>query len=346
MTLNIDMRLKRTLKMSVRKFVAGIALSLGLTMIAAAGAIADMPKGDGGTLRLLVNSSGTQSFPPFVIKKLALDKKYGFVLETVPTTTTQTSRTAIQGGSADVGLFGWTDIARMRGAGIDVVGIAPFLTWANTVVIPIDSPAKTLADLKGKKVGVFTKTGLDWIVMRAAGVKAYKIDLEKEAQISEGAVPLLRGLIEQGQLDATQMFNDLTPAMLASGKFKLLGKIRGYIETLGLPDTPFLIYTVDSKYAAAKPQNVKAYLAAYQEAMHILQTDEAPWLERAGELKMMEEAVVKTLIKETRPVLMSKFTEHTEADIKKTFAMLLELAGAEVLGLNDIGSGFLTTKYQ
>jgi hypothetical protein len=52
------------------------------------------------------------------------------------------------------------------------------------------------------------------------------------------------------------------------------------------------------------------------------------------------------LIKETRPVLMSKFTEHTEADIKKTFAMLLDLAGPEVLGLNDIGSGFLTTKYQ
>jgi hypothetical protein len=69
-------------------------------------------------------------------------------------------------------------------------------------------------------------------------------------------------------------------------------------------------------------------------------------MERAGELKMMEEPVIKTLIAETRPVLMSKFTAHTEADIKKTFAMLLELAGTEVLGLNDIGSGFLTTKYQ
>jgi ABC-type nitrate/sulfonate/bicarbonate transport system substrate-binding protein len=330
----------------MRNLVTRLALSLGLIAAAASGVQADMPKGDGGVLRLLVNSSGTQSFPPFVIKKLALDKKYGFVLETVPTSTTQASRTAIQGDAADVGLFGWTDIARMRGAGINVVGVAPFLTWANTVVVPVDSPAKTLADLKGKKVGVFTKTGLDWIVMRTAGLRAYKVDLEKDAQISEGAVPLLRGLIEQGQLDATQMFNDLTPAMLASGKFKLLGKIKDYIEMLGLPNTPFLIYTASEKYAAAKPQNLKAYLAAYQEAMHILQTDEAPWMERAGELKMMETDVVKTLIKETRPVLMSKFSDSTEADIKKTFDILLEVAGAEVLGLNDLGNGFVTTKFQ
>jgi NitT/TauT family transport system substrate-binding protein len=332
--------------MRLRRFVTGIILSLGLIFTGTVSGQADTPKGDGGTLRLLVNYSGTQSFPPFVIKKMALDKKYGFVLETVPTTTTQASRTAIQGGAADIGLFGWTDIARMRGAGINVVGVAPFLTWANTVVVPIDSPAKTLGDLKGKKVGVFTKTGLDWIVMRTAGVRAHKIDLEKDAQISEGAVSLLRGLIEQGQLDATQMFNDLTPAMLASGKFKLLGKIKDYIEVLGLPNTPFLIYTATDKYASEKPQNVKAYLAAYQEAMHILSTDEAPWLERAGELKMMDEAVVKTLIRETRPVLMSKFTETTEADIKKTFDILLEVAGPEVLGLNDLGNGFVTTKFQ
>ena len=77
-------------------------LGAGLMFAASFGAHADMPKGDGGTLRLLVNSSGTQSFPPFVIKKFNLDKKYGFVLESVPTTTTQSSRTAIQGGAADI----------------------------------------------------------------------------------------------------------------------------------------------------------------------------------------------------------------------------------------------------
>ena len=40
-------------------------------------------KGDGGTIRLLVNPSGSQSFPGFVIKRYGLDKKYGFDLQTI-----------------------------------------------------------------------------------------------------------------------------------------------------------------------------------------------------------------------------------------------------------------------
>lgn len=336
--------------MGIHSLVTKLGLFLGLVAAVAVGPTnetrADMMKGDGGKVRLLVNQSGTQSFPPFVMQKFGLDKKYGFVLETVPTTTTQASRTAIQAGGADIGLFGWTDIARMRGAGIEVVGVAPFLTWANTVVVPADSTAKTLGDLKGKKIGVFTRIGLDWIVMRSAAQKAYGIDLEKDAAINEGAVSLLRGLIEQGQLDATQMFNDLTPAMLASGKFRVLGTIRNYIEQLGLPDTPFLIYTAEGKFAAQKPANLKAFLAAYREAMDILMTNDAVWMERAKELKMMDEAVTATLIKNTRPVLMSKFSPTTEADIRKTFDMLLQAAGVEVLGMNDLGSGFMTTQFQ
>ena len=41
-------------------------------------------KGDGGTLRLLVNPTATQSFPGFTIKKYGLDKKHGLELQTIP----------------------------------------------------------------------------------------------------------------------------------------------------------------------------------------------------------------------------------------------------------------------
>jgi ABC-type nitrate/sulfonate/bicarbonate transport system substrate-binding protein len=323
-----------------------VAIALCAALLAASAAQAEMAKGDGGKVRLLVNPSGTQSFPPFAIQKFALDKKHGFALETVPTTGAQAQTTALQSGSADIGMFGWTDIARMRNAGIGVVGIAPFLTWANTVVVPVDSPIKTLGDLKGKKVGVFTRIGLDWITMRAAAKKAYGVDLETETTVHEGAVPLLRGLIEQSQLDATQMFNDLTPAMVASGKFRVLVRIRDLImHELALPDTPFLLYTAYGKYAEAKPNNVKAFLAAYQEAMQILQTNDAVWFERAKELKVMEEPVVMELIKASRPALMSKFSPHTENDIRKTFAVLVATAG-NMLGMTELPAAFMTVEYQ
>jgi hypothetical protein len=36
-------------------------------------------RGDGGKMRLLYMPSGTNAFLPFVIQKLGLDRKYGFV---------------------------------------------------------------------------------------------------------------------------------------------------------------------------------------------------------------------------------------------------------------------------
>lgn len=326
--------------------VAALALLVAVAAAPHARAESVSVKGDGGKVRLLVNPSGTQSFPPFVIKKLALDKKYGFTLEIIPANTAPAVRTALQSGGAEIGMFGWNDVARMRKAGIGVVGIAPFLTWANTVMVPVNSPIQRLADLKGKKLGVINRIGLDWIVMRAVAHRAYEMDLESQTTVHEGAVSLLRGLIEQGELDATQMFNDLTPAMVASGKFRVLVRIRDLIGQLGLPDTPFLVYTADIKFAAAKPNNVKAFLAAYREAIDTLMTNDAVWFERAKELKMMDDAVVAELIKASRPALMSKFGPTTEADMRKTFDVLLATAGAEAMGVAELAAGFITTEFQ
>jgi ABC-type nitrate/sulfonate/bicarbonate transport system substrate-binding protein len=302
-------------------------------------------KGDGGTVRLLVNPFGTNSFPPFVIQKFGLDKKYGFTLQVISAATTQAQTTAIQARSADIGLFDWNDVSRMKNAGIKVVGIAPFLIWANTVIVPESSPLRTMGDLKGKKLGLYSRTNLDWIVMRTVARKDYNIELEKEALIQEGAPNLLRGLLEQNQLDATQMFNSLTPAIVATGKFRVLATVRQLIGQLGLPDTPFLMYTADMNYAAAHPANVRAFLGAYRDAIEILRTDDAVWAERGKELKLEGQAL--TLFRdEAREDMMSSFTKNTEADIRKTFEVLLATAGPAIMGVTQLPDGFMTLEYQ
>jgi NitT/TauT family transport system substrate-binding protein len=303
-------------------------------------------RGDGGKMRLLYSPSGTNSFLPFVIQKFALDRKYGFELQPVPQATTQTGITAIQAGGAELGTFGWNDIQRMKNAGIKVVGVAPFLRWgADFSLVPVNSPIQTFGDLKGKKFGVTSRTTLNYIVERALTRKAYKFDLEKDATIVEGAPSLLRGLAEQGQVDATEMFNSLTPAMITTGKFRVLAKVSDLVHQLGLPDTPFLLYTVEASYAAARPNNVKAFLAAYRDAVNILRTDDAVWLERGTEMKMSEEAAA-LFRKEARTDIWTAFAPDTEANIRKTFDVLLETAGPAILGINELSSDFMTLEYQ
>jgi NitT/TauT family transport system substrate-binding protein len=316
---------------------AGLALNA-----APAGA---QPLGDGGKVRLLYNEAGTNSFIPFTIRKFGLDKKHGFELMPVPTTTTAAGITAIKAGAGDVHTFGWNDIARMNNSGISVIGVAPFLRWgADYIVVLKDSPIKTIGDLKGKKVGTSSRTALNWVAMMAIGDKKYQL-AEKDMTVHEGAPPLLRALLEQGSLDATHMFNSVTPSMIVSGKARILSKVSDLINEFGMPDTPFLLYAFDTKYVAAKPQNVKAFVAAYQDAVQILRTNDEVWLERGRQLQFPDEAsaLFRT---EGRTDIWLKFEPDTQAKIKKVFEAYLPLAGAEVLGTATLPDNFMTLDFQ
>jgi NitT/TauT family transport system substrate-binding protein len=268
------------------------------------------------------------------------------VLHPVPTATTQTAIMAVQAGSADVGTFGWNDMGRMINGGVKVIGVAPFLRWgADFIVVPTHSKIKTLADLKGKKVGALSKTALNWIIMRAVGEKVYGIDLEKEATPYEGSPTLLRGLIENGQLDATHIFNSVEPSMVATGKFRPLVKISDLVHMFGLPDTPFLLYAFDVKYVTAKPENVKAFVAAYEDAVKILRSDDEVWLEHGKQLGFTN-AVSALFRREARTDIWLDFASGTEADIRHVFDVLLPIAGAEALGISALPDHFMTVEYQ
>jgi NitT/TauT family transport system substrate-binding protein len=303
-------------------------------------------QGDGGKLRLLDNPAGTNAFARHTIQKFKLDKKYGFELQLVSIGTTQAGVTAIQAGGADVGTADFMVLARMRKAGIKAVGIGPMLKWADHIVVPKSSSIRDFGDLKGKKVGTVSRSNSNWIVMRALALKEYKFELEKESTVHEGGIALLRGLIEQGQLDATFMYDNITPAMTVTGKFRVLAQMSDLIRRLGMPeDAAFLLFMAASDYVAAHPANIRAYLAAYREAVHILSVDDALWMEQ-GKLMKMDEQSIPLVRDEMRVDLLTKFDAASEATIKKTFELLLEIGGPEVMGMSELPPGLVTLEYQ
>ena len=80
-------------------------------------------------------------------------------------------------------------------------------------------------------------------------------------KMQEGAVHLLRGLIEQGQLDATIMYNDFTPGMVASGQYRQLLRIKDSVNQLGIPDAPYIHLPATRSHdvdAATNPMNIKS----------------------------------------------------------------------------------------
>src|SRR5690606_13369644 len=110
-------------------------------------------------------------------------------------------------------------------------------------------------------------------------------------EVREGAVPLLRGLIEKGDLDATQMWNSLAPDMLASGRYRTMVSIRELTQQMGLPTVPFLMFSMREDYARKHPGNARAFVAAYRDAADILMKSDEEWVEHGKRLKLSPEAL-------------------------------------------------------
>ena len=326
------------------KLIVG-GLVVAATSVGTTAALAQArPAGDGGTVRIMISPAGTMGIAPAVIKKYELDKKHGFNLEVISYSDQKSATAAIQGKSAEMVVFDWLATARLRASGTPVVGIAPFLTYVNSVIVPKDSKLNTLADLKGKRVGVAHKTGFDWVIMQAAAEKLNKMDLGRDVEVREGAVPLLRGLIEKGDLDATQMWNSLAPEMLASGKYRTMVTIRELTQQMGLPTVPFLMFSMREDYAKQNPGNAKAFVAAYRDAADILMKNEEVWLEHGARLKLSPESLA-FFKEQVRRDLLKSFTPDMGKGLTETLDAINAVA-ADVVGLKQMPAGLLTTDYQ
>lgn len=302
--------------------------------------------GDGSSIRVANNPAGTAAFAVYVLKKYHLDEKYGFMFQEVQTAGSQAAALALQSGGADIVVTDFITTSLLRNAGTRVVDIAPMFKWGDQIIVPVGSPIHTLADLRGRKIGTDGINKPTWLVIVAAGLKSFGLNVNKEATVQVGGVSLLRGLMEQGQLDASFMYNNISPDMVAGGKFRVLYQMRDLIEALGLDgDVPFLFEAVLEDYAAKHPANVRAYLAAYRESVDILRTDDDIWFEIGHSMKMNDSAI-PPLREEMRHDLSTRFDPGTEKDVRRMFDVLLTTAGPAALGIGQLSDSFMTLQYQ
>jgi sulfonate transport system substrate-binding protein len=120
---------------------------------------------------------------------------------------------------------------------------------AQAVLVHTESPIKTVADLKGKKVAVLKGAGAHYLLLtalKAAGLKANDIDIRfLEAQ--DGATAF-----NTGAVDALVIWDPLLGAQLQSGKARVLADGRG-VQGKGQVEYS-RYYTATSSFAKAHPQ--------------------------------------------------------------------------------------------
>jgi NitT/TauT family transport system substrate-binding protein len=198
-------RTLRTISLSVALLVTALTPSLSQTAI----------KGEGGKVRVLSFPSGND-YPFWLIAKLGIDKKYGFDLENIAIQPGGAVMTAFRSGATEGGLMNWLEVARARTNGDQVSAVVPFLEMPNVWVVPKDSPAKDIAGLKGMKIGTYNRFSPEWILYLATARDKAGYDPKVDSTIQEAGPGLLRGLLDQKQIEAGFIFYNLAMPMVAT----------------------------------------------------------------------------------------------------------------------------------
>ena len=168
-------------------------------------------------------------------------------------------------GQEDIGFLGDTPALIGRAAGIDtrIIGITSTGPKTLAVIVAANSPIKTPADLKGKKVAV-TKGSyahhLLALVLHQGGLGFGDIE---QINLPNGEVPTT---LIKGDIDAGAVWDPVLT------KFRNQGAIRVLADGTGIK-AGLLVIIASGDFVTKKPEQVKALLRAYQRGADYIRTN-------------------------------------------------------------------------
>ncbi|SFJ81982.1 ABC transporter substrate-binding protein [Celeribacter neptunius] len=295
-------------------------------LIAGSAQAEDLP-----TLKAALYMSGTVAWEVETIKQNQFDQAHGFELETMDVAGSPASRVALAAGEVDMIVADWLWVAAQRASGKDYVFV-PYSKAVGGLYVPEDSPAQSLADLKGGKIGIAGgPNDKSWLILRAYAEQATGQDLAGDTEQVFGAPPLIFKSALSGELDGAINFWHFGAKMEAAG-MRLLASTSEAAVALGLnPDTPLLGYVMRGEVVRDHPELVEGLIAASREAKDLLASDDAAWEQLRDRMRVKNDAQFEALkagwiagIPAPGPV--------SEEDAAKMLAIMASLGGEALVG--------------
>jgi NitT/TauT family transport system substrate-binding protein len=286
----------------------------------------------GNLVRLSSVKGGSVSWLIETILAEKLDQKHGFELKIIEVATNSAAPVALLAGEADVIVSDWTWAMRQRSKGLDLK-FSSYSSALGALMVPKDSPIKSLGDLVGKKIGV-AGTGVDksWILMRAYSNKVLGKDISKNADIVFGAAPLITEEFKSGRLDACLNFWTYAARLAGSGSRQLLS-MADVIAALGITPAPPLVgFIWSEKSVSSGSVPVDKLLAAATDANGILAKSDAAWEHLKPLVKPSSDAEMATIKSYFRSGITGPWTADATAAADKMTKLLIELGDAELVG--------------
>jgi NitT/TauT family transport system substrate-binding protein len=312
-----------------------LSVAIALLGLAGAAQAADLPVVKAGLLKF-----GTLSWELDVMRTHGLDAKEGFKIEQVELGNGQATQVALQAGAVDLILNDFLWVSRQRADGADWTFL-PYSSALGALMVEPKSPIQTVADLKGKTLGVAgTPIDKSWLLLRVLAKQRYGFDLDKETTHPFAAPPLIDEQLKAGRVDAALTFWPFAAKLEAGGLRRVLS-MNDALDELGVAkDLPIVGYVVSDKWIAASPALLAHFVAASNAAKQILEKDDAEWQRLMPMTGAANQAELERLRDAYRAGIPRHWGERERADATKLYKLLADIGGEALVGpARDLAPG-------
>ncbi|HEY6898729.1 MAG TPA: ABC transporter substrate-binding protein [Rhodocyclaceae bacterium] len=236
-------------------------------------------------LRAGFEGSGSPRWLMRTLQRHGLDRARGFRLELrllKESTRRHGTLQAIADGEADVVDGDWLALAEARAAGLPVTAVMPYGQILGSVMLGRGVRGKTLAVLRGRKLGVLSSHDKNWAILRAACARSGFV-LEDAARIEYFASRATLDIaLDSGAVDAALVHWHRVPELVAAGH-RLLAEIPDLADPLRQGALATTFFVVHDDLARQWPGQVVAFIEATRAAIALMRNDPAPWQALAQE---------------------------------------------------------------
>ncbi len=309
----------------MRRAAIGLFLACALLSTAPA-AVAD------GVIRIGVLKFGTVNWELDVIAHHGLDRAAGIRIEPLELAGTPAAQIALQAGQVDAIVSDWLWVSRQRASGADWT-FAPFSSAVGAVMVPADSPIRSLTDLKDRRLGIAgSPIDKSWLILRLAAQRNDGLDLEKASSQAFGAPPLLEEELKSGRLDAVLTYWQFAARLEAEGMRRVLS-VSDAVKSLGISsDIPLVGYVMSERWAKGNSAAVEGFLRARRQAKDILDASDEEWRRISGLTGARNEAELSRLRDAFRAGIPRHWGDRERADVARLYALLAEIGGEALVG--------------
>ena len=282
-------------------------------------------------VRIGVLKFGTVSWELDTLKHHHFDAANGIDLEVQHFAGEDATNVALLAGAIDVMVSDWLWVSRQRSEGADVT-MAPYSTSVGAIMVAENSPIRSLADIRGKTIGVAGgPIDKSWLLLQALARQEHDFDLASDNEVVYGAPPLLAEKAMQGELDAVLNFWHFCARLEANGFRRIIGANDATIALGASGPVSALGYVFHDAWAREDPTAATGLVKASAQAKDLLARSDEEWL-RLAPLVRAEGKELETLRDRYREGIPHRPVAEEEADAARLYHVLAEIGGEKLVG--------------